>query len=452
MKRKEKSYTQLLNGCHRTEIAVYPPNWNTQKAPITKKGKNVEWYVWYRFFDPAHRDQHPNGKLIKRRRMNKYMDLISRQGATEELLALEKEKVDLKHFNPISGKYMQPPAAVNKKKGERPITPDTPLIDALDFAYESLQVDPDTLDDFKSVLTYTWGAAARIGLDQKPLGQIEKADMRLILDEIGRKKGDTWTASNFNHHRRYLSSLFTAIEEYDAYKVHPLHGIKKKKVTRKIREVLNDDQFARVNAALKAYDYYYWRFIQIFQESGCRRPEILGVQDTHVDLKNHRFKALVKKDRTYKEVWKDIDLEVMPLWEEIIEEVQEIRKETGNYKQSLFLFCEAMKPMLRDKPILPAQVTRRWKNHIKERLGITADLYSLKHRRTTSYIDKAVDAAIAKAQRQAAKKNSHTSTAMVEKVYDVNRDRRSAIIRQLKMKTHRKRKAVVLRTKSGKIA
>jgi hypothetical protein len=55
-------------------------------------------------------------------------------------------------------------------------------------------------------------------------------------------------------------------------------------------------------------------------------------------------------------------------------------------------------------------------------LGITADLYSLKHLNTTEVVE-ALD------EQAAAKLNSHTSTAMVVGVYDVrNEQRRNAKI------------------------
>jgi hypothetical protein len=50
-------------------------------------------------------------------------------------------------------------------------------------------------------------------------------------------------------------------------------------------------------------------------------------------------------------------------------------------------------------------------------LGITADLYALKHANTTEMVDVTGSAV-------AALLNSHKSTAMVQQVYDVKRDRR----------------------------
>ena len=58
-----------------------------------------------------------------------------------------------------------------------------------------------------------------------------------------------------------------------------------------------------------------------------------------------------------------------------------------------------------------------WKRHIKKKLGIEADWYSLKHLHTTEIAAKLGAEA-------AAEHNAHTTTAMVNKVYDVGRAER----------------------------
>ena len=64
------------------------------------------------------------------------------------------------------------------------------------------------------------------------------------------------------------------------------------------------------------------------------------------------------------------------------------------------------------KKIRDEQVTRRWKRHVKDKLGITADLYSLKHLNTDEMSEQLSLA-------EAAKHNSH-SIQMARKHYAVN--------------------------------
>jgi len=67
-------------------------------------------------------------------------------------------------------------------------------------------------------------------------------------------------------------------------------------------------------------------------------------------------------------------------------------------------------------PIQPYQIEKRW-YRLKKKLGIEADFYSLKHLHTTEVVELLNE-------EEAAKHNNHTSTAMVESIYDVRRNER----------------------------
>ncbi len=176
---------------------------------------------------------------------------------------------------------------------------------------------------------------------------------------------------------------------------------------------------------------------------------MLSVEAEHVDIANRQFKVLTKKGSDYRWVSKSIDEDVYPYWLEVVQASKLLVVVPG---EKLYLFSEDLQPGFGEKPLRDEQISRRWQRHVKIKLGITADFYSLKHLRTTSDIDKMVDKAIAEAQKKAAKKNSHTTTAMVSKVYDVNTGRRAAIIKKMKAKKRVKRKTIVLRTLRDKTA
>lgn len=85
--------------------------------------------------------------------------------------------------------------------------------------------------------------------------------------------------------------------------------------------------------------------------------------------------------------------------------------------KSQIVFSEGLVPG--DVEIDPSQINKRWYRIVKKNLGITADFYSLKHLHTSEVVELLND-------EEAAKHNSHTSTAMVNGVYDVNRKKRAA--------------------------
>lgn len=114
----------LLNGCRRTELKVYPANWSTKKASTRKN-----WYIWYRFHDPAYVTEFPKGKLVSQRGMNGLKDLAARQMVTTKMIAEEKRLLDEKGYNPISKQYM-----IIKVSKAAVITATTGLIKTLDFS------------------------------------------------------------------------------------------------------------------------------------------------------------------------------------------------------------------------------------------------------------------------------------------------------------------------------
>jgi hypothetical protein len=86
-----------------------------------------------------------------------------------------------------------------------------------------------------------------------------------------------------------------------------------------------------------------------------------------VDLQGHRFKVLVKKGRDIREQWRTIKDLAMKDWSESVAAAADDE----------FIFSEGL---VAGKLIIrPSQVTKRWRVHVKKKLGIKADLYSLKH-------------------------------------------------------------------------
>lgn len=223
----------LLNGCSRSDFAVTPKNWKTAKASIKK-----HWKIHYRFYDPAFKD-HPKYKGKKQvaiRGMNDFHTLEERQSATQDMIELEIQTIDVRGFNPISRKFM-----IDEQeevfRGE--VSRDTPFIIALELTLRSciteeilpllraegykikiengilayykdgelvadangnpipeidivlpyikekglkMDLEHETIIDCKSVLKYFTLSAVMLKKDQLPLHQIKSKDIKAILD------------------------------------------------------------------------------------------------------------------------------------------------------------------------------------------------------------------------------------------------------------------------------
>jgi len=414
----------LPNDCSYTEPVVFPFNWDVpQKKEIDL---DKDWYIKYRFYDPAVTTgtyAYPKGRQIMHKSMNKYKTLAGRRDATKILLQNELDLLS-QGYNPITNilkKKAQAPAPEPQlKKADHQdddedyeISPDTPFIPALKAAFGQLEVAEGTKDDIRKALPAIYAAIEQLHYENLPISQVHKKHVKRLLIKIGKNK-EGWSASNFNHHRSYLMMLFDELNESEATDIDPVTKIKKKKEVKHLKVVPSARERNKIHVFLKTRYYTFWRFIQIFFHSGARLSEMVRIKKEDVDLENQQYKALILKGTQYVEVWKVIKDIALPYWKEVYHQA-----EYGQY-----LFSVGLKPG--DQEIEEHQITKRWRMHVKKKLGVVADIYSLKHLNTTEMVD-ILDQEEEKrktAEEEAAKLNSHTTTAMVVSIYDIKQKTR----------------------------
>jgi site-specific recombinase XerC len=376
--------------------SIYPADW--QKTSKT----NFDWYIQFRFYDPVNK---PEGKQRIIKGMNDYKDPEIRRQITEHLLGDEMQKLKA-GYNLVTAQYSQ--------SGE--LHEHTPLYQALQLAFKGCSCDPNSMKEIKHMLVYVLTAIERTGLNMMPVCQVRKKHVRRILDACAQITGRydeklkktvnfTWSADRFNKYRTYLMILFTEIGEVDAIEMNPCRDIKKKKTIKRIRETLTPEQRQIVNDHLWKNHRTFWRLLHIFFHSGARETEIMRVQGKHVNLQKQTYIRVVKKGRSYKEVETTIKDIALPLWTEAMEMCG----------KDDYVFGEGLAPS--SMPIRADQINKRWHRNVKKPLGITADFYSLKHSNTTETVRIAGD-------QVAANQNAHSGTAMVVKIYDVERGSR----------------------------
>ncbi len=373
---------KLPNGCSMSAISVYPNNWDKPKASIKKI-----WHIQYYFYDPAfkHDKRYKYGKrCIIKNGINRIKVLEERQDVVREMMETELYTLKEKGFNPITEKTLVPTEI------DYEISPSTPFIKSLYKALDKLSCQPSTLLDIKSVLKYIEKAAVQLKYDHIPVKEIKRKHIRLLLDHCGKIK-PTWSSNQFNHYRKYLGVLYKQLVELEAVEYNPIRDISKQKTVKRIRKTLTIEERKKVNDYLHQKHYTFWRFVHIFFHSGARLTELLSVKKEEVDLKGQKYKCLIQKGKEYNEVWRTIKDVALPLWQEVMNE--------GNINQ--YLFSKNLCPG--NNKIRREQVTRRWEMHVKKKLEINADLYSLKHSNTdeTTDILSLLDAS---------KMNSHTNT------------------------------------------
>lgn len=373
---------KLPNGCYCSEPSVYPNNWEKTSASVKK-----DWYIQYYFYDPTLKDdrRYKYGKrCIIKSGINRYKTADQRRESMHDMMQEELYTLKVGGFNPITKTAIASIATAGE------ITPETSFIEALTKAYNNLTCKKATIIDIKSVLKYFSQALTQLRYDTIPIGGVKRKHVRLVLDQCGKAKPN-WTANQFNHYRRYISMLFTELVELEAIEHNPIREIAKQKTVKRIRQTLTKEERSKVKRYLSKNYCTFWRFVHIFFHSGARLTELLSVKKEDIDLANQRYKCLIEKGKQYKEVWRTIKDTVLSDWKELVNESE----------PNQYVFSQGLRPG--NNKIRREQVTRRWEVHVKKKLGIGADLYSLKHSNTdeTTEILTLLDAS---------KMNSHTNT------------------------------------------
>ena len=385
----------LPNGCKCSYPSVFPSNWKNKTANV-----RATWYISYWFYAADYNSKiNPKAKKqVQIKGMNEFAILGQKQKITEELLDNELRMLQEEGYNPITGQ-----ATIHQWHPDD-IMPETPFIAALEAAFKKIKGVPGTLADIKSTLKGVSQAADALRYSKIPVGNITRKHITLILEKCA-ELNPKFTHKRHNKYRAWLMKLFKYLSRLDAVSHNPVLETEKMVETKEIREILTREQRIRVDRYLREKQYYFWRLMIMFFHSGSREIELMSIRTSDVDLASQRFKCLIRKGKQYTWVWRPIVNSALELWKEVLSECQ----------QGQYLFSEGLRPG--NKKIRPDQIGRRWNLHVKKKLGITADFYSLKHSNSTAIAGILSD-------QDAARMNGHKSTAMVVGIYDVERSDR----------------------------
>ena len=342
--------------CHCTELNVYPNNWTSKNASLKKS-----WYVYYRFYDPNFRDnpKFKTGKLVIIKRMNQFKTVSERQENTKLIIEQELDKLRNKAYNPIT-----------KKKGEvilsqSEIEPSCPFISALTLAEKRISASPSSKRDLRSILRFVKVAAIQLGYIEMPISMISRKHLKQLLAHIDLINGES--SHRYNKIRSYLMIIYNELIELEVIEANPLKDLSKKKNIQKIRKLPTKEDRQLISEYLHKNQYRFWLFMQIFFHSGARITELMKIKRRDINLREQFFIITIKKGRIAKEVIRPIKNIALPFWEEAIESAS----------NDDYIFTKELLPG--QKAIQSYQITKRWNRHVKAKLGIKADFYSLKH-------------------------------------------------------------------------
>lgn len=406
--------TETFSGCSHTELWVNPKNW---KSTTSKAALQKSWYVQCKFFDPAFADKYPNG-FPYRVKINKGNPTLEKRRAAAALMLEEIPKMFAESYNPITGQWMD---VVEKETNPIKIyDTNTPVIEALLAAFELSGYTGHTQHDVKSVVKYVSLALKKLNFDSMPVSQFTGMHLKQVLDAVQvtttTKKGSftaPLTEKRHNKYTAYLSSLFKILIKNNMTSINPSDSLGKKEVIVEKRESFSMAERRKIDAHLKANYINFWRFMQIFFHSAGRETELLRLKVEDVDLDKLTYTSIIRKRKKAARVERAIKIIALPFWERVLTGAQK-----GDYIFSVGLVPGPQK-------IREDQISRRWREHVKKKLGIEKDFYLLKHTNITEISERSNP----KTAGQAA---GHVNDRMVKAVYDLNfEDRELDVVRYM---------------------
>lgn len=388
---------KLPNDCSYSELWVSPDNWKTTKS---KSSLNKQWYVQCYFFDPIFKEKYPNGYPF-RKKLNKFKTLEERKAAALFFLEEIPKLFESKGYNPITKKFF---FNIEEQEVHNDVGPGTHFIDALNFAKNKLIIEKTTANDLKYVMKHFIDSILQLRFDSLKISEVRRKHIRFIIENLEKNNG-AFSAHKFNKYRTYLKMIFSELLEFEAVESNIIKDIRKRSQEKKVRDTLSEEQRTIIKQHLSTNYPQFWVFTQLFFHSGGRITELLRLKVEEVDLKNQFYKTLIKKGKQNIWVKRPIKDIALPIWRKLIF--------SANIKD--FVFSVGLVPG--PESIRREQINRRWKTHVKDKLGITADFYSLKH----SNLDEVTEML---SMEDAAFLAGHTTTNMVRQVYAVGEKQR----------------------------
>lgn len=338
---------KLQNNCRVGKMSVQPKNWKQTGADIS-----MPWTITYYFYD----DNRKEKKQVRMNGMNDKLILKERQQATAFILE-EENRILEAGYNPITG-------IVEKDKE---VTVNTLFIPALQFALDKIKCSKKHKATLNCNLNSVIKAIKSLSFDRIFISEISRRHIKLIMDWIDTNhKG--LTDNLYNTILTHFGRFFEELSDYEVVKENYPSKIDRRDVLRKKRQILSDAEAIVIDKYLKKRDYNFWRFVQIFFQSGRRIAEFMRIQARDVDISNRQYVICSLKGSKKRYKLCAITNEALPLWIEILTQAK---------NEDDYVFSEKLKPG--EKNVESDFVTKNWKKYVKKELNINCDLYSLKH-------------------------------------------------------------------------
>jgi integrase len=334
------------------------------KFTTPKLSKNSKsWYVHYRYDGKQFRDSFG---------LNKIKDLKKREVAYNELCA--DMLIDLKNgYNPNIPDGMQSQS-------------DMLIVEALRFALDKKKpyLKPKSYNTYRATIDVLETSIVKLLLDNLKIIDLKRLHIRLILEKTSTT--EKWSDKTHNKCLGHLKILLSELVKWDITEANSATGIDNIKVDKEsdFHKPASDPDIDKIRNHLIEKDFRFYVFSITVFHTGIRMKELLLTTLSMVNMAKNEFNligAITKngKARTVpinkhlKEYLFKMDFSKLPKDYYLFGSFKEPGMGNRGKNQHLIDFTPAPTPISRDT------AGRRWKKLVKDDLGITMNLYAMKH-------------------------------------------------------------------------
>jgi integrase len=228
---------------------------------------------------------------------------------------------------------------------------------------------------YRSKMRFVKKASVKAGMDQVPIGLVERKDIRVIIDIAREDNG--WTPRERNQVLTVLRSLFSVLIDEERIKYNPTTGIRKDREPEpEGYKRLTDEQMKTIGEHLAAKVPAYFEFTQFVYQVGVRPGELLAIKIENINLRRREITVPKEVSKTKKK-------RIVPITDDLMEIL--MGRGVHDLPGHWYLFSKnEFSPGPRK--YWHSTGGRWWTKYVTNDLGIDCKLYSFKHKGTDDKI------------------------------------------------------------------
>ena len=261
------------------------------------------------------------------------------------------------------------------------------FIEALKFSLKKKKNDicKNSYSSYNGTVNFLETSAIKLNFDKIKVTEIKRKHIKLLMDEakIDRK----WSNNAFNAHLLHLKILMTVLVKWDIIEANPATNIDNLKVdkTSSFNAPASDSEIETIKKTLIEKDFNFYVFCITIFHTGIRPAELLKTTLKMINLERNEFNlpATITKNKTarsvpinkyLKEYLLDINFSKLPKDYYLFGSLKSPGK--GRKKKENKLLPDFVPSIF---PTIRKTASMRWEEIVKDGLGITMNLYALKH-------------------------------------------------------------------------